>query len=288
MPPLRQAMIDAMHMRGFSPRTEQSYLGAVRGLARYTHRSPDTLSPAEVERFFQYLVLERHLAPNTCRLFFHGIRFRYLQILGWPPDALSIALPKRPQRIPELLTREEVARLLAACDTLVHYMLLALCYGCGLRLSELVAVRVSHIDGERRLLRVEQGKGAKDRLIPLSVTLLGQLRTYWQRRRPPDWLFPGRTPGQPLAPTTVQKCYTRTKARAGITKTGGIHGLRHAFATHLLEAGVPVHRVQQLLGHKDLHTTLHYVHWLPLGTEGVQEWDLLGNLEARNPEVSHG
>jgi integrase len=148
-----------------------------------------------------------------------------------------------------------------------------------LRLSELVAVRVGDIDGERGRLRVEQGKGAKDRLVPLSPTLLEQLREYWRVGHPKHWLFPGRTPGAPLCPTSVQKSYTQAKARAGITKIGGIHALRVAYATHQLEAGLPVHRLQRLLGHRDLHSTLRYVHWLPDTREGSGTHDLIAQLE---------
>jgi integrase len=126
--------------------------------------------------------------------------------------------------------------------------------------SELLAVKVCQIDGERKLLRVEQGKGAKDRLVPISETLLEQLRAYWRLYRPGDWLFPGRTPERALSPTSVQKVYTRAKGKAGVTKIGGIHGLRHAYATHLLEAGLPVHRLQRHMGHQNLQSILRYVH----------------------------
>jgi integrase/recombinase XerD len=279
MTPLRAKMIKAMQMRGFSPRTHQSYLAAVTDLARYTRRSPERLSAAEVNGYFEYLVTERQLAAASCRLMFNGIRFLYVQVLDWPEAALSIVLPKRPQRIPQLLTRAEVARILGACEEPRYRMMLTLCYGCGLRLSELVAVKVSHLDGERRLLRVEQGKGAKDRLVPLSETLLQQLRAYWRCYRPQEGLFPGRVPGQPLSPTSVQKIYTQSKQQAGVRKVGGIHALRHAYATHLLEAGLPVHRLQRLLGHRNLHSTLRYIHWVPHSREGAGELDLIGQLE---------
>ena len=155
MTPLRAKMIKAMKMRGFAERTHQSYLAAVSGLARYYRRSPEDLSTAEVGQYFEYLVTERKLAAASCRLAFNGIRFLYVEVLDWPKAALTIALPKRPQRIPQLLTRSEVARILAACRLPDYRMMLTLDYGCGLRLSELLALKVDHIDGERRLLRVE-------------------------------------------------------------------------------------------------------------------------------------
>jgi integrase len=173
------------------------------------------------------------------KLSYNGIRFLYLQVLAWPALDLAVALPKRPQRIPGLLTRAEVAAILDACACARYRTMLTLCYGCGLRLSEVLAVRGADIDGERRLLRVEQGKGAKDRLVPLSPTLLEHLRAYWRLYRPADWLFAGKT-GEPLSPTSLQKAFTQAKRQAGVTKVGGIHGLRHAYATHQLAAGLGV------------------------------------------------
>lgn len=279
MTPLREAMIRAMQVRGFSARTHKSYLAAVTDLARYHRRSPAELEVKDLCRYFEYLAIERELSAASCRLALNGIRFLYLNVLERSAFDVPIPVPKRPQRIPELLSRAEVARILAACGNHKHRTMLTLCYGCGLRLSELLAVRVSDIDGERGRLRIEQGKGAKDRLVPLSATLLTRLREYWRVFGPRHWLFPGRPPSTRLCPTSAQKTYTKAKARAGITKIGGIHALRHAYATHQLEAGMPVHRLQQLLGHKDIHSTLHYVHWVPDYREGSGAHDLIGQLE---------
>jgi len=282
MTPLRERMIKAMHMHGFSPRTHESYLAAVSGLARFTRRSPDTLTQGDLQRYLEHLTLERQLAPASVRLAYNGIRFLYLQVLEWPAVDLEVTLPKRPQRIPALLTRGEVAAILAACDKPRYRTMLTLCYGCGLRLSEVLALRVGDIDGERRLLRVEQGKGAKDRLVPLSPTLLEALRAYWRLYRPHDWLFAGRC-GEALSPTALQKVYTRAKRQAGVAKPGGIHALRHAYATHQLAAGLNVERLQRLMGHSSIQTTLRYVHWLPSAREGEGELDLIARLEG-----SHG
>jgi len=282
MTPLRERMIKAMRMHGFSPRTHESYLAAVSGLARFTRRSPDTLTQGDLQRYFEHLTLERQLAPASVRLAYNGIRFLYLQVLAWPAVDLEVTLPKRPQRIPALLTRGEVAAILDACDKPRYRTMLTLCYGCGLRLSEVLALRVGDIDGERRLLRIEQGKGAKDRLVPLSPTLLEALRAYWRLYRPREWLFSGRC-GEALSPTALQKAYTRAKRQAGITKPGGIHALRHAYATHQLAAGLNVERLQRLMGHSSIQTTLRYVHWLPSAREGEGELDLIARLEG-----SHG
>ncbi len=278
MTPLRQAMIAAMQMHGFSPRTHESYLNAVTDLARYYHRSPDTLDNQDVAAYVQYLVTERGLSPSSVRLYFNGIRFLYVEVLDWPPRKLQATLPQRSQTIPELLTPEEVGRLLDACTHEHHRMMLAVCYGCGLRLNELRHLRVRDIDGEHRRLRIEKGKGDQDRLVNLSSTLVKQLRAYWRAYRPDHWLFPGRTPGQPVSENLIQKAFQKAKQSAGITKHGGVHSLRHAFTTHQIESGMPVHRLQRLLGHKSLSSTVRYVHWLPDPDEGEGEHDLVGRL----------
>lgn len=283
MTALRQQMIEAMQQHGFSPRTHSAYLRAVIDLVRYTHRPPDQLNKTDLQSYFAHLVRERHLASASYRLYLNGIRFLYLQVLGWPDFDMAIVLPKRPQKIPELLTRKEVGAIIAACPNDKHRMMLLICYGCGLRVSELVSIKVRHLDGERHVLRIEQGKGCKDRLVTLSDQLLYRLRQYWRTYRPTDWLFPGRKPydDQHLHIATIQRVYKRCKVRAGITKQGGIHALRHAYATHLLEAGMAVNQLQQLLGHRDIHSTLGYLHWLPRYTahERVQ-CDLIAHLSS--------
>ncbi|MCU7840242.1 MAG: site-specific integrase [Candidatus Thiodiazotropha sp. (ex Troendleina suluensis)] len=262
---LRQQMIDAMQQRGFSPRTHKSYLAAVAALARFFHKSPDQLQQAQIQAYFVYLVKERHLSAASCKLYLNGIRFLYLQVLKWDQFDVPIQTPKRPQKIPELLTRQEVKQIIEACDVYKHRLMLLTCYGCGLRVSELVALKVRQLDGERRLLRVEQGKGAKDRAVVLSVVLLNQLRRYWQKEQPKQWLFPNsHTPHHHLSITTAQKVFKRAKDKTGIEKIGGIHSLRHAYATHQLESGLPVYALQQQLGHSDIQSTMHYVHWVAL------------------------
>jgi site-specific recombinase XerD len=160
MTPLRKQMIEAMQQRGFSARTHESYLYAVEKLAGHYRRSPDRLSAAQVQAFFKHLALERKLSAASCRLYLNGVRFFYLKVLGWEEVELTLVVPKRQQRIPELLTHTEVGRVITACANPKHRMLLEVCYGCGLRVSELVSLRVGDIDGERQLLRIEQGKGA--------------------------------------------------------------------------------------------------------------------------------
>ena len=280
MTPLRQQMIDAMRQRGFSPRTHKSYLAAVRDCAKYFHQPPDQLQPAQLQRYFNYLVQERGLSGASCRLYLNALRFFYLQVLHWEQFDIPIQFPKRLQKIPDLLTRQEVKGIINAACNDKHRTLLLTCYGCGLRVSELVALQVRHLDGERKLLRVEQGKGAKDRAVILSSGLLQALRAYWQHQRSRHWLFPhSQKPDQPLSITTPQKLYQRAKHHAGIDKVGGIHSLRHAYATHQLENGMPVHQLQRQLGHRSLQSTLRYLHWVP-GYEPGQSSaiDLVGQL----------
>lgn len=285
MTPLRQQMITAMQVRGFSPRTHQAYLWAIQGLAAHFQQSPEQLSLEQIKTYLEYLACERHLSASSCRLVLHAIRFLFVQVLKRSDVDEPIPVPKLPQRIPELLTRDEVNRILAACLNHKHLMMLEVCYGCGLRVSELCHLKVSNIDGQRHLLRVVQGKGAKDRPVILSDTLLHHLRAYWRDYRPSDWLFPSNLlPDAALHPSSIQKVYSRAKATAGVKRQGGIHGLRHAYATHLLEGGLPIHQLQHLLGHSDIRTTLRYVHWLP------------GDVQCANPDtdliaqlgVSHG
>lgn len=278
---LRQQMIDAMQQRGLAVRTHQSYLYAVSALARYFNQPPDQLRCEQIQDYFVYLVKRRGLSGASCRLYLNGIRFLYLQVLNWPQFDIPIQYPKRVQKIPELLTRAEIRQLIAACDNAKHRMMLFTCYGCGLRVSELVALKVQHIDGERQLLRVEQGKGAKDRLVVLPVTLLNQLRHYWLEYRPNPWLFPNsNTPRLHLSITSIQKRYRIAKQAVGIKKAGGIHSLRHAYATHQLENGIAIHKLQHQLGHKHLQTTLRYIHWVPTYQQGGTGFsDLVGELE---------
>jgi site-specific recombinase XerD len=269
-----------MRQHGFSPQTQRSYLYVVADLARYYRRSPDRLEVGDLQTYFNYLVQERSLAPASCRLYLHGIRFLFLQVLHWPDFDVDLVLPKRPQRIPELLTRQEVARILGSVQNPKHRALLSVTYGCGLRVSEAVALQVKNVDGERQLLRIHQGKGAKDRMVPLAGVLLEVLREYWRLGRPMSWLFPSEVlTGKHLTITTAQKVYRHAKSASGVQKCGGIHALRHAYATHQLEHGVPLNDLQRFLGHSDLRTTERYLHWLPgLSSQNRSPADLIADL----------
>jgi site-specific recombinase XerD len=256
---LRERMQHDLVVRGMSPRTHEAYLAAVKGLAQHYRQRPDTLSVQQVEGYIRHLIEQRHLAPNSVRVAVFGLRFFYTVTLHRQP--FTLPLPKGVKKLPEVLSREEVARLLASTATIRERALLMATYGGGLRVSEVVHLRVSDIDAQRDMLRVEQGKGRKDRYTLLGPRLLTELRHYWQVYRPArPWLFPQRGKAAPMDPTTAQKIYYGAKRRAGITKAGGIHALRHSFATHLLEAGTDLPTLQRLLGHDSITTTMRYVH----------------------------
>lgn len=256
---LRERMQHDLVVRGMSPRTQEAYLAAVAGLAKHYHQRPDILSAQQVEGYVRYLIEQRQLAPNSVRVAVCGLRFFYTVTLKRP--AFALPLPKGGKKLPEVLSREEVARLLASTATLRERALLMATYGGGLRVSEVVRLRVNDVDAERGMLRVEQGKGRKDRYTLLGPRLLAELRHYWQVDHPArPGLFPQRRKPVPLDPSTAQKLYYAAKRRAGITKAGGSHALRHAFATHLVEAGTDLATRQQLLGHDSITTTMRYVH----------------------------
>lgn len=282
MTPLRQKMINTLVLKGYSPRTQKSYLSAIERLAKYYHRSPDTLDPGEIESYFLYLLTERKLANESVRLTVNAVRFLFVQVLEQSADDFVVRYPKRAQRIPELLTRDDVQCILLKTANLKHYTLLATCYAAGLRVSELVNLAIRDIDSERELLHVRAGKGNKDRAVIMTPQLHSHLRRYWMAYRPQPYLFESGDRRKALSVVTAQKVFTRAKAAAGIDKRGGIHGLRHAFATHQLEAGMPTFKLQRLLGHSDIKSTLRYVHWLPqYQARGQVGMDLLVWAEGR-------
>lgn len=257
---LRAKMEQDLLVRGRSPLTQEAYIRAVVGLSKYYGRAPDTLSAQEVQAYLAALVRERGLAWSMLNVTVHGLRFFYEVTLGRPRTHFFIPTVKLPATQPEILSRQEVARLLQAVTNRKHRALLTTTYAAGLRVSEVVKLKVTDLDSERRALRVAAGKGRKDRYTLLSERLLEELRDYWRVYRPPVWLFPGRGGQHPLGRSTAHLIYQVAKARAGIHKSGGIHSLRHAFATHLLEAGIDLPTIQSLLGHNSIRTTSRYLH----------------------------
>lgn len=292
MSPLRQRMLDAMVLRGMAVRTQQSYIDAVARLARHYTRSPDALDAEQVRAYLLHLLRERRLARSSVNQYGCAFRFLYGSVLGLDGDAFQIPLAPAPQRLPEILSREELARLFAAVRLAKARTFLMSAYGTGLRLSELCHLRVEHIDSaaDRMCIRVVQGKGAKDRYVPLGQDVLALLRAWWRLARPAAWLFSAaRDPAQPLHEQSAQRWYRAACAHAGIIKQGGIHSLRHAYATHLLEAGVDLYSLQQWLGHGHISTTTRYLHLVrPDVPDGARRepLNLLGALPSATPPAT--
>lgn len=262
MTPLRQRMIEAMVLRGLAARTQEAYVGAVAALARHYHCSPEHLGSAQVQSYLVHLLQQRKLARSSVNQAGCAFRFLYHTVLERQQE-VQVPLGKADQKLPEILSREELARLFACAHPGKARAVLMTGYGLGLRVSELCHLRVVDIDGhaDRMCVRVVQGKGAKDRYVPLPEDVLQVLRAWWRLGQPAPWLFPAQSnASQPLDVNSAQRWYRTACALAGITKRGGIHTLRHCYATHLLEAGVDLHSLSQWLGHRHASTTMRYLH----------------------------
>jgi site-specific recombinase XerD len=257
--PLRQRLIDDLRIRNYAPRTIQGYVAAVAKLARHFGRSPDQLGPDDL-RAFQVHLVNAGASWSQFNRITCGLRFFYAYTLGRPDAVPFLPFGKRPRRLPVVLSPGEVAVLLDAARPGRDRVLLQTSYACGLRIGELLRLEVTDIDSARMVVVVRQGKGAKDRQVPLSLRLLGELRDYWSAARPRPWLFPGGVAGRPLHPGTVQRMFRRVRQRAGLAKAATVHTLRHSFATHLLEAGVDLFTLKALMGHQSLATTALYLH----------------------------
>lgn len=257
--PLRQRMLDDMTLRNLSAQTQASYVQYVSQLARYFHTSPEKLGVEDIRTFLLYLANEKGLSPSARNVATHALRFFFLITLRRPWTIESIPSVKGESRLPVILSQEEVQRLIDAAPTLTAHVILSTIYATGMRVSEAVHLRIGDIDSKRMVIRIVQGKGNKDRLVPLSGKLLELLRTYWRRVRPRDFLFPGRRFDQALSASKVVDACAHARIHAGLTKAAHPHCLRHAFATHLLEAGTDLRTIQLLLGHRSLATTARYL-----------------------------
>lgn len=262
MKSLREQMTEAMVLRGFAARTQEAYVAAVVALAKHYHRCPDTLSSEELQAYLLFLITEKKLAYASVNQAACAFRFLFERVLKRANARFDIPMAKVPKRLPQILSREEVSRLIGAARTLRGRTLLMTTYAAGLRVSEVCALQVADIESasDRMCLKVRQGKGAQDRYTLLSPRLLDTLRLYWQAVRPRTWLFPNPAGTAPIDSTTAQRTYAAARDAADIPREGGIHTLRHAFATHLLEAGVDLPTIQRLLGHGHISTTMRYLH----------------------------
>ena len=259
MTPLRQRMLEDMEVRNLAQNTQRSYLQQVSGFAKYFGRSPEGLGPEEVRAYLVHLTSERKLAPASLCIVAGALRFLYHVTLKRAWSDRDIPLPKKPLKLPVVLSQEEVTGFLESIGSLKQRTILMTAYAAGLRVSEATRLKVTDIDSQRMVIRVAQGKGQKDRYVMLSPRLLEILRVYWKAARPKQWLFPGEIPGRPISRSAVELACHKAHARSGIKKPITPHSLRHAFATHLLESGTDVRTIQLLMGHRSLATTARYL-----------------------------
>ena len=257
---LRKAVELQMRLRGFSPRTHESYIHALVELAKVYWRPLEMLSCAEVQAYLDHLITVRKLAWATVNVYFSAYRFLYEKVLDWPKKRFSIPPRGRSGKRPGVLSPEEVDRLLAAPRNLKHRALLAMTYGSGLCVSEVVKLQPRHIDRGRLMLFVESGKGHKDRYTILSKKALALLGEHWHANGPFDYFFFGRDPHQPMSIGTAQAIYYQALKRAGVRHVGGIHVLRHCFATFLMEQDVDIYTIKRWMGHRAIVTTSRYMH----------------------------
>jgi integrase/recombinase XerD len=257
MTPLRLRMIGDMKIRNMSPLTQAAYIRAVKNFSAFFRRSPDKLTFEDVRTYQLYLV-SRGLKAQTINQIICALRFLYATTLGKPEAKTQIPLARRADILPAVLAPEEVARFLNAVADLMYRVALTTIYAAGLRVSEAAALTVVDIDSARMITHVRQGKGRKDRYVMLSEQLLGILRAYWKSERPKDWLFPGLDPGRPITVRSLQRACRAAAEAAGHDKNVTVHTLRHCFATHLLERGVDIRVIQDLLGHRHITATSRY------------------------------
>jgi len=254
----REAMRAEMQLRGFAPRTQRIYTSWMRRLVSRVRVPADQVTERQTRDFLSELA-GRGLSASTMNQAISAVRFFFHEVLRREWD-LEIHYQRAPQRVPVTLTPDEVGRLLAAVAKLRDRAAMEIGYAAGLRLGEVLRLKLAHIDSGQMIIRVEQGKGKKDRNVMLSPALLETLRSYWRESKPRGWLFPGQDSKRPLNPTVIQRAFSYAKHEARIAKAVSFHSLRHSFATHLLESGENVRTIQALLGHRSLGTTQRYTH----------------------------
>lgn len=259
MTQLRRRMIEELRRHNYAPRTRQAYVAQIARLAKHFGTPPDRLTRQQLDEFQRELI-RQGISSSQLKVAVAAMRFFFCRTLQRDWEIKPLPFPRQPKPLPAVLSLEEVARLLAATQPAKIRMLLTLIYGCGLRISEATKLHLRDIDSRRMLLRVRQGKGRKDRYVPLPATLLKQLRDYWQQERPTELLFPARQASTPLELSIVRFAFHQAKQSAGIQKPCTTHVLRHSYATHCLEAGTDLRTIQQILGHRSLESTAIYTH----------------------------
>ncbi len=260
MTPLRRRMLEDMQIRNLALNTQESYVRQVSLFARHLGKSPEKLGPEAIRSYQVYLTNERKLAASSVLIAIGALRFLYNVTLQRRWDfAQAIPAPKKPQILPVVLSPDEVRQFLSGVSGHKARTVLTVCYAAGLRISEAISLKPTDIDSQRMVIRVEQGKGQKDRYVMLSERLLELLREWYRAARPQAWLFPGALPGRHITRCAIQDACHRARHRSGLAKPITPHSLRHAFAVHLLEAGADLRTIQLLLGHRSLSTTARYL-----------------------------
>lgn len=284
MTKLRRRMLEDMRLNGLSPRTQQSYACAVGRLARHYGRSPDLLGEEDIRRFLLYLKDERHAADSTLNVYFSAIRFFFEKTLGREWSVLNLVRARRRRKLPIVLNRREVREILSRVRSGPARTCLTTIYGCGLRLMEGVRLRPEDIDRERMVIRVHQGKGRRDRYVPLSEHLAKVLDAHCREYRPEGWVFAGQKTGHYVSPATIGRSLKVALAKSGVAKPATVHTLRHSYATHLLEQGVNLRVIQDVLGHKDPKTTAIYTHVTQEGKRKLRAAadDMMADLKRRD------
>jgi integrase/recombinase XerD len=260
MSPLRQRMIEDMRVRNYSSNTQQLYIDRVAKFAQYFGKSPELLGPEEIRTYQVYLMKEKGASWSMLNQTVCALRFLYRITLGKEWAIQHIPAPKKEIKLPVVLSQDEVSRFFESLPNLKHRAILMTAYAAGLRVSEVVSLRVADIDSQRMMIRIELGKGRKDRYVMLSPNLLELLRAYWKIARPNDRLFPGRGRHGHITRERIYQVCVKASAAAGLTQRATVRALRHSFATHLLEAGTNIRVIQILLGHRSLRTTARYTH----------------------------
>ena len=260
MTSLRRRMTEDMQVRNLSSHTQATYVQQVALFARHFNKSPEILGPEEIRSYQVHLTNEKKLAPSSILIAVAALRFLYKVTLhkDWRLEEI-IPAPKKPQKLPIVLSPEEVLQFLGCVRSVKHRTILTICYAAGLRISEAVGLKVTDIDSQRMVIRVEQGKGQKDRYVMLSPKLLETLRDWWRVDKPQGWLFPGDLVGRHIGRHTVERACQKAHRLCRISKPITPHSMRHAFASHLLESGTDVRTIQLLLGHRSLATTANYL-----------------------------
>ncbi len=259
MTPLRQRMLEDLQIRHYSPTTIRLYLHSVAEFARHFHKPPDQLGPEQIRQYQLFLIKDQQASQSTCVQLVCALRFLYTHTLHRKIEIERIPFPRRERKLPLILSRDEVKALLEASAKIRDRALLAVLYGSGLRVAEAAQLKPRDIDARRNVLWVRQGKGRKDRQTLLPEKLLELLRQYWRAERPGEWLFPASDGTRPVGPKTIYLACRNAARAASIAKAVHPHSLRHAFATHLLEAGTNLRTIQILLGHANLETTARYL-----------------------------